>query len=165
MDIIFWSSLPNPYGFIQRYLGPYQLGYWLEQHGYNYQVIDFIINYGLGPRSSMTSDELVDMTKQFINGDFIRSVYKIDNCTSYEFSDGISDCDSDIYKVSRTTGTIYIKDDVKNSDKPTEAPSCEGFHSLQQPKAKVAEPILYSTQLAFLLPSNSLFVFKPRTPS
>lgn len=63
MDIIFWSSLPTRFGFVQRYLGPYQLGFWLEQQGYSYQVIDFIQN---GPLGSMPVDELVAITEKFI---------------------------------------------------------------------------------------------------
>ena len=63
MDIIFWSALPNPYGLIQRYLGPYQLGYYLEENGYEYQVIDFTVS---GPTKMMTVQEVVNFTEQFI---------------------------------------------------------------------------------------------------
>lgn len=64
MEIIFWSSLPNPHGFVQRYLGPYQLGYWLEQHGYRYQVIDFILNNSI--LGNYAAAELVSITEKFI---------------------------------------------------------------------------------------------------
>jgi radical SAM superfamily enzyme YgiQ (UPF0313 family) len=63
MDIIFWSALPNPYALIQRYLGPYQLGYYLEENGYEYQVIDFTVS---GPVKMMTVQQVVDFTEQFI---------------------------------------------------------------------------------------------------
>jgi hypothetical protein len=66
MDIIFWSALPNPYGLIQRYLGPYQLGFWLKEHGYSYQVIDFIVS---GPEKRRTVAELVEQTEKFITPD------------------------------------------------------------------------------------------------
>lgn len=64
MDIIFWSALPNPYGLVQRYLGPYQLGYYLEENGYEYQVIDFTVS---GPGKMMAAHEVVEFTEQFIS--------------------------------------------------------------------------------------------------
>ena len=68
----------------------------------------------------------VDVTKtaaelqcdiMIINGDIARSVYYIDSYSSYDFSNGVSDCDSDIYKPSRTSGELYITDDIKKFSK------------------------------------------------
>lgn len=66
-SIIFWSAQPTKVsGLPIRYIGPYQLGHWLEKHGYSYQVIDFIIN---GRTNYYTVDELVEITEQFIDDD------------------------------------------------------------------------------------------------
>lgn len=66
-SIIFWSAQPTKVsGLPIRYIGPYQLGHWLEKHGYPYQVIDFIIN---GRKNYYTTDELVQVTEQFIDPD------------------------------------------------------------------------------------------------
>jgi hypothetical protein len=63
MDIIFWSGLPNDRKLVQRYIGPYQLGHWLEKNGHTYQVIDFIMR----EHSKMMSvDQLFALTEQFI---------------------------------------------------------------------------------------------------
>jgi radical SAM superfamily enzyme YgiQ (UPF0313 family) len=64
-SIIFWSAQPTKVsGLPIRYIGPYQLGHWLEKHGYEYQVIDFIIN---GRKEYYSVDELVEYTEKFID--------------------------------------------------------------------------------------------------
>lgn len=50
----------------QRYIGPYQLGHWLEQHGYTYQVIDFIQQ---GEQAHISTERLVELTEKFITKD------------------------------------------------------------------------------------------------
>jgi len=66
MHTIFWSGLPNKKRLPQRYIGPYQLGHWLEQHGYTYQVIDFIQQ---APIAHIGADRLVELTEKFITND------------------------------------------------------------------------------------------------
>lgn len=66
MNIIFWSALPNVYGQIQRYLGPYQLGYYLEENGYTYQVIDFTATSNT---EKMSEEEIIMFTEKFITSD------------------------------------------------------------------------------------------------
>jgi len=66
MHTIFWTGLPNKSYLPQRYIGPYQLGHWLEQKGYTYQVIDFIMQ---GEYAHITSDRLVELTEKFITAD------------------------------------------------------------------------------------------------
>ena len=63
MDIIFWSGLPNNRKLVQRYIGPYQLGHWLEKNGHSYQVIDFIMRE---QAKMMSTDQLFALTEQFI---------------------------------------------------------------------------------------------------
>jgi len=59
MDVIFWTCVHSP-TFIFRAIGPYQLAWWLRTKGYNCQVIDMV--------HTMTVDELVSYTEQFITG-------------------------------------------------------------------------------------------------
>lgn len=66
MHTIFWSGLPNINHLPQRYIGPYQLGHWLEQQGYTYQVIDFIQQ---GANTHIGTDRLVELTEKFIDAD------------------------------------------------------------------------------------------------
>jgi hypothetical protein len=66
MNTIFWSGLPNKNHLPQRYIGPYQLGHWLEQHGYTYQVIDFIQQ---GEQAHISTERLVELTEKFITKD------------------------------------------------------------------------------------------------
>lgn len=64
-SIIFWSAQPTKIsGLPIRYIGPYQLGHWLEKFGYDYQVIDFIIN---GRKEYYSLEELIEYTEQFID--------------------------------------------------------------------------------------------------
>lgn len=66
-SMIFWSAQPTKIsGLPIRYIGPYQLGHWLNKHGFTYQVIDFIIN---GRKEYYTLEELVEYTEMFIDDD------------------------------------------------------------------------------------------------
>lgn len=62
-SIILWSGLPNRHHLIQRYMGPYQLGHWLESHGYPYQVIDFVWR---SRTEYIPAERLVAITKPYI---------------------------------------------------------------------------------------------------
>lgn len=72
MDIIFWSISPNVFGTVERYLGPYQLGYWLKENGFTYQVIDYANK--IPPSHGDTKEiktqnkikDLVSITEKFI---------------------------------------------------------------------------------------------------
>lgn len=61
--VLFWSALPTEKSLVYRYMGPYQLGGWLEQHGISSHVIDFIITTFKG---KITTDTLVRMTETYI---------------------------------------------------------------------------------------------------
>ncbi len=62
-QVIFWSALPNNFALVQRYLGPYQLSSWLEQHDVTTQVIDFTVS---GPSKKVRPETIFRETKKFI---------------------------------------------------------------------------------------------------
>lgn len=62
MDIIFWNDCPpygdHPVGLIFRYIGPYKVAHWVRQHGYEAQVIDYVMEYD--------EEELWELTTRFV---------------------------------------------------------------------------------------------------
>ncbi len=67
-QVLFWSCLPTEKSLVYRYMGPYQLGGWLEEHGISSHVIDFIITTFKG---KITTDTLVRMTKRHISDETV----------------------------------------------------------------------------------------------
>ncbi len=61
MDVIFWNSDPQDWNYFTRYIGPYKLAHWIRKHGYDCQVIDFIVH--------MTEEQLYEYTRKFITSD------------------------------------------------------------------------------------------------
>ena len=60
MNIIFWTGVFELSAHY-RAIGAYQLSWWMRQHGYDCQVIDFIHH--------MSVEELVNFTEKFITKD------------------------------------------------------------------------------------------------
>lgn len=63
MDIVFWNDCPNydqnvPIPLVFRYIGPYKLANWVRSHGYQAQVIDYVMDF--------SEEELWDLTTKFI---------------------------------------------------------------------------------------------------
>lgn len=64
MDIIFWSHCSSD--LIRRYIGPYQLGFFLKENGYSYQVIDFMMK---GNKFFRPVDRIIQHTERFITSE------------------------------------------------------------------------------------------------
>lgn len=57
-NLILWNSLNDPVS-LSRPVGPHQISQWLTKHGFSVKVIDFC--------SSMSTNDLVDITRKFID--------------------------------------------------------------------------------------------------
>lgn len=63
LDIVFWNDCPNyddvPIPLLFRYIGPYKLAFWARSHGYQAQVIDYVMDF--------SEEELWSLTTKFIS--------------------------------------------------------------------------------------------------